>query len=720
MRKTWILTAALLTLAFAPAAEAAVPNVFGDVPCSVQANDGNVRLCDGQAETFDGTGIDVNVILPPEAQGDGPFPAIGIFHGWGGSKLGVSDRTRSWAERGYAVFSMSDRGWGNSCGAPDLPDRLNPAVCGKGYNHLMDTRYEVRDAQFFFAALADEGRVIPNKIGVTGGSYGGGLSMALAALKNRVMMPDGKLVPWTSDGGKAMQIAVAAPEIPWTDLAYSLLPHGRTLDYVADNQYFGPAGDYPIGVPKQSYIALLYGLGQAISNYAPPGTDPSADLVTWFGLINGGDPIDQTALATDIAKEVTTYHSSYYIPTTDEYGAPASPAPLLISNGWTDDLFPVDEAVRFYNRTRAQFGTDFPISLYGLDYGHARGQNKSEDIAKLDALQETWFDHYLKGVGPVPEHNVTAITQTCPGDAPSAGPFTAPDWDSLSPGEVRFTDESEKTITPGGGNPADGATYDPAGGNAVPVGGACATTTGPDRPGTATYSLPEAKDGGYTLLGSPTVIADITTDSPSSQIAGRLLDVAPSGERALVARGLYRTDAEGRQVFQLHPGAWKFENGHVPTLELLPADQPYGRNSNLQSPVTVANLDLRLPVRDDVGTPQPSVLPAGTQPAPGVTAAGPCESGLSQKGTKRNDRLKGTAGGDRLRGGKGNDKVSGKDGDDCLSGGRGKDRVAGGNGDDTVKVRDKERDRVNCGKGKDKVTADRKDKLRGCEKKKRK
>ena len=138
----------------------------------------------------------------------------------------------------------------------------------------MDTRYEVRDAQYFFAALADEGRVIPDKIGVTGGSYGGGLSMALAALKNRVMMPDGKLVPWTSDGGKAMQIAVAAPEIPWTDLAYSLLPHGRTLDYVADNQYFGPDGDYPIGVLKQSYIALLYGSGRRSATTRRPAPIP--------------------------------------------------------------------------------------------------------------------------------------------------------------------------------------------------------------------------------------------------------------------------------------------------------------------------------------------------------------------------------------------------------------------------------------------------------------
>jgi hypothetical protein len=31
-----------------------------------------------------------------------------------------------------------------------------------------------------------------------------------------------------------MKIAAAAADIPWTDLAYSLMPNGRTLDYVAD------------------------------------------------------------------------------------------------------------------------------------------------------------------------------------------------------------------------------------------------------------------------------------------------------------------------------------------------------------------------------------------------------------------------------------------------------------------------------------------------------
>ncbi len=120
------------------AAQAAIPFVYGGaVECRVQPSKGNIRLCGGNpvesgnksfVPTWDHrTKIDVNVILPPESSGaEGPYPLIGDFHGWGGSKQGLATfepvpksglkfeeedpRIQHWAEEGYAVFSMSDRG----------------------------------------------------------------------------------------------------------------------------------------------------------------------------------------------------------------------------------------------------------------------------------------------------------------------------------------------------------------------------------------------------------------------------------------------------------------------------------------------------------------------------------------------------------------------------------------------------------------------------------
>ncbi|MGK2955817.1 MAG: hypothetical protein ACSLFI_09140 [Solirubrobacterales bacterium] len=78
----------------------------------------------------------------------------------------------------------------------------------------MDFRFEVRDAQNLLGILADEEIIQPTRIATTGNSYGAGMSMSLAALKDRVMDLDGTLHPWKSPGGKDMEIAVAAPLAP--------------------------------------------------------------------------------------------------------------------------------------------------------------------------------------------------------------------------------------------------------------------------------------------------------------------------------------------------------------------------------------------------------------------------------------------------------------------------------------------------------------------------
>jgi predicted acyl esterase len=605
----------LLLLAAASSADAKVGSVFdGSLACTAQKDRGDVRQCSGIVHSFDGAPIDVNVTLPAEpAKGaDGGYPLLGIFHGWGGTKLGIGT-TAPWAQRGYAVFTMSDRGWGDSCGGQSQTRITEAQACFQsGYNHLMDSRYEVRDAQELMARLADQktGRrttlVDRRHVGVTGGSYGGGISMALAALKDRIMLPSGTLTSWlTPRTHRRIAIAAAAPEIPWTDLANSLMPNGRTLDYaIAPNGY----GDR-VGVQKTSYVAGLFGTGLATSNYALPQTDPGADLTSWFIETSAGEPYDQNPLTTSVLQEIEQHHSSYYIDHSRE------PAPLLISNGWTDDLFPVDEALRFYNRTKAEYPKAF-VGLQFLDYGHSRGQNKPADTALLHARQQQFFDWFLKGEGDEPFDGVRVQTQVCGG--PSGGPYDAKTWRALTPGEVRLSSAAQQVVV-SGGDPNAGKSFDPIAG-----GGACATVGDQDFPGTASYRIPVTDSGGFTLLGAATIVADILSPSPNNQLAARLLDIAPDGQETLVARGTYRPDvttSATRQVFQLHPGGWQFAKGHTAKLELLAFDSPYTRPSQGQSPIAVSNLDLRLPVRQEPGgqvqKPAAKVVPAGYKLAPG-------------------------------------------------------------------------------------------------------
>ena len=123
----------------------------------------------------------------------------------------------------------------------------------------MDDRYEIRDAQFFAGELADEGLVDGQRVGAIGGSYGGGLSLQLATLKDRVMMPDGSLVPWTSPvDGISDADRRRDPEHPME--RPGVLAHARTarkLDYVADASYSGRPG-----IEKQSFQSGLYLSGQ--------------------------------------------------------------------------------------------------------------------------------------------------------------------------------------------------------------------------------------------------------------------------------------------------------------------------------------------------------------------------------------------------------------------------------------------------------------------------
>lgn len=638
-RMRWLLAAlaAVGVLAVAPAAQAAPPaTVFGgDVTC-VQVT-GGITECNGPTKTFDGTKIDVNVFLPPESAGAGPFPLIGDFHGWGGSKQGLKtnepfpgtgltfeqedSRIQRWAESGYAVFSMTDRGWGKSCGKYD--GDKGTAECAQGWNHLMDDRYEVRDAQYLMSILAEEGLVQPKKIGVTGASYGGGISVALAALRNRQMLEGGELVPWTSPkDGIEMEIAAAVPQWAWTDIASALVPNGRNLDYVTNSPYRGPTGKLPIGVMKLSYTEALYKTGgeeEGIGRYSPNAFD---SIPLWRERLRGGEPY--SAGGTDqIVEELSTYHSAFGIDHSE------APAPMLLQSGWNDDLFPADEALRMYQRTRAQYPGD-PISLFFADIGHSRSQNKKADIAVFNARLEAWFAHYLKGEGSSPSSSVEAMTTTCPESAASEGPYTAADWADLQPGEVRLQSSGpqtighrsaaeEETAAKKGEYNETSAIFDPIVEQLSKKKVCSSLAPDEDQPLSANYRLGAAPAGGYTLMGSPTIIANIESPSPNSEIAARLVDVSPEGTETLIARGLYRPEGGPQQmVFQLHPQAYHFAAGHVPKLELLSSDVPYGRWSNLQTNVTVNSLELRLPVMDQPGalgglvqTPAPKVVPAG-------------------------------------------------------------------------------------------------------------
>lgn len=586
------------------------------LPCVTQPD--GVRVCQDETglqgvhlrlRSFDDSPLAMFVTLPPQqgAGRDGRFPLVVQSHGWGAPAKGPDDKQYAgptaleWAKDGYAVLQLTARGWGDSCGTA-ASRQVDPAACEKGYTHLNDYRFEARDVQNAVGLLVDEGVVDPERVGVTGESLGAGVSLELATLNDRMMKADGSLQRWTSPDGRQIHVAAAAPFAGWSDLVYALMPNGRTLD----SEVTSAAADLsPAGVSKESIVKGLYTVGTMQAYYAPAGTDPEADVTTWFSTINAGEPYD-TPQVESIIEQFARFRSPYYL-LAGAYGMKKrEPAPLFLSGGFTDDVFPADEMVRYYNLARSLY-PELPISMYFADIGHQRADNKPADGAPVPPRIHEFFDHYVKGDGPRPKNNVTALTQTCPSSEASAGPYQARTWDQLSPGEVRYSSEGEQMVLSSGGNPAIGKKFDPV------FGGLACTTTPADDQGTgiASYSLPTATGSGYTLLGSPTVTADLTVNGDDPYLAARLLDVDPAtNTQILVSRSLYRfdqDDSDGRQRFQLHPGAWHFAAGHVPVLQLLGQDSPYSRPSNGQFTISVSNLQLRLPVHETPGhrdTPQ--------------------------------------------------------------------------------------------------------------------
>lgn len=579
------------------------------VPCSVAES--GVRVCQGDVgngpdgadirfRSFDGVPLAVWVTLPPtpESGADGGYPLVVQSHGWGAPPSGPNDTqyggptATQWAQDGYAVLQFAARGWGNSCGTPESR-AVNPDACAKGYARLDDFRYEVRDVQHAIGLLVDAGIVDPDRVGVMGESYGAGVSLALATLRNRVMNADGSLAPWTSPEGTPLSIAAAAPFAGWSDLGYALRPNGRTR---ADEVTPPDADLTPAGVQKQSINAGLYAAGALFGFYAPAGADPQADVVNWFAYVSAGEPYDPPEDAR-ISEHFARYRSPYYL-LAGAYGMEQiEPAPLFMANGFTDDVFPAEEVLRYAHLARSLYPSH-PHAILLFDVGHQRSQSKGPDGALMIARIHEFFEHYVKGTGPQPTLGVTALTQTCPRTAPSGGPYWAETWEALHPGRVEYRSDAPQTITSDGGDPVVAAAFDP-----VTGGLACTTAPGGlEGEGVASYELPAITGDGHTLLGAPTVTADLSVSGEYAYIAARLVDVDPATDtKTLVSRGLYRIDPaapNGRQTFQLNSNGWHFAPGHVARLELLGRDPLYARPSNGTFAIEVSNLELRLPIAE--------------------------------------------------------------------------------------------------------------------------
>ncbi|MDR3202753.1 MAG: acetylxylan esterase [Bifidobacteriaceae bacterium] len=168
-------------------------------------------------------------------------PAVVEFPGYGGGR-GYPFQSLLWASAGYVHLHMDARGQGSEWGLGVTPDTgaSGPAASGFMTRGIEDPRdYYFRrlavDAVRAVDAVTTLPMVDPGRIGALGGSQGGGLALAAAALNPSVRAVAAR-VPFPCDFRRGVDLA---EERPFTEIARYLSIHRRdeertwrTLSYV--------------------------------------------------------------------------------------------------------------------------------------------------------------------------------------------------------------------------------------------------------------------------------------------------------------------------------------------------------------------------------------------------------------------------------------------------------------------------------------------------------
>jgi dienelactone hydrolase len=395
-----------------------------------------------------------DLYMPTAATPTAKVPAILTTNGFGGSKADQAGIGRAFANRGYAVLSYSGLGFGGSDCKITLDD---PDYDGKAATQLVSYLGGRSGIAFTDGAHTDPAPVLDTiqldglptlndpRVGMVGGSYGGGIQFAAAGLDQR--------------------IDAIAPLVTWNDLSYSLVPNNTSQKEPALD---GVSTNTP-GVSKQTWALGFSGLGVAVGVQNSPTYPqrllgcPNFATFVCPALVYGATTGTLTKYQTDQLRHasVTSYMSKVK-------------APTLVIQGQSDTLFNLNEGVANYRALKAQ-GT--PAKMIWVNGGHsgpmAPGEletgNPNPATQYVTGRVADWFDHYLKdtGVDTGPDFAYFRDWVSYSGNAePAYGtsatyPVGTPRSFYLSAKRALVTDPTEVVAspaqtftTPGGGTPS--------------------------------------------------------------------------------------------------------------------------------------------------------------------------------------------------------------------------------------------------------------------------
>ncbi|MEU5789332.1 alpha/beta fold hydrolase [Micromonospora purpureochromogenes] len=460
--------------------------------------------------------LDTTLWLPDDASAERRVPAVLLAHGFGGTKDSVRSDAEDLVTRGYAVLTWTARGFGRS----------------GGEIHLDHPDYEIRDAQRLLDRLAERPEIRTDaagdpRVGVVGGSYGGGLALLLAAQDQRV--------------------DAIVPMITWNDLARAFLPEstGRpATDGVFKRGWAGiffggggNAGSGPAGLSGTS-AAQPEGAPASAGPASPapgagPGTGPGPGPAPAADPSCGRFAADVCAAYLRIA---TTGRADQAAVDLLRRSSPAGvldriKAPTLLVQGEADSLFPLTEADA-NARGIAAAGT--PVRVAWFTGGHDGGTGPTSDSDRVKFLTAQWLDHYVKGEGAAPGDGFT-FSRIAGFDALDRGLVATGYRTADYPGvagdarrEVAVTGPAQPIANPPNGNPAAISSVPFAGALGSLLGGVAGDVPG-QHARFESAPLADAVD----VAGSPTFALRAASPTGEAVFFVKLYDVDPSGAATL-------------------------------------------------------------------------------------------------------------------------------------------------------------------------------------------
>ncbi|HNT26114.1 MAG TPA: acetylxylan esterase [Anaerolineales bacterium] len=234
--------------------------------------DTGLKLVDAFDVTYRGFGgqpIKAWLILP--RQHPGPLPCMVEFIGYGGGR-GLPQDWLGWAAAGYAHLVMDVRGQGTTWRTGDTPDPepqgSNPQYPGFMTRGILDPRtYYYRrlftDAVRIVEVARAHPQIDPDRVSVTGGSQGGGITLAVAGLVPRLAaaMPD---VPFLCHFTRATEII---DTYPYREIVHFCQRHRHQVETVFRTLSYFDGMNFAV----RAHAPALFSVG-LMDDTCPPST----------------------------------------------------------------------------------------------------------------------------------------------------------------------------------------------------------------------------------------------------------------------------------------------------------------------------------------------------------------------------------------------------------------------------------------------------------------